>query len=686
MAKWRDYFQELLSSSSVAGVHYENNYIPDEENNDSGINESISLGEVKRAVQRLKKGKAFGYDGIPSEILTSERCVEFLHKLFNKCFESGKVPAMWANGIINPIQKASCADAKDPANYRGITLTSAVYKVFAGILNERLTNWAEENGIISDYQNGFRKSRSTVDHISTLTNIIECRKMEKKPTFICFVDFQKAYDSINRRLLWDKLSDIGLKGKIIRSLKAIYNDVKCSVRINGHYSDWFSVESGVKQGCLLSPMIFNLFLNDLSNAIEQTGLGVDIQGTRIGMLCYADDLAVMAESEEDLQHLLGVLSEWCQLNQMDINADKTKVVHFRTPSTDRSHCSFKIGLHDILISGSYKYLGLLLDEFLNYETTASFVAKSASRALGLVISKFKSAGGLSYNVFTKLYDSYVWSTISYGASIWGTKEFSCINAVQNRACRFFLGVGKYTPNNGVNGDMGWKPPIIKQWKCVLRLESRFKNMDNRRLNRHVYEWMCNKRGKHWKFRLNKQLEQYGIDQDDANVSRALESCMFQKHKDDWRIKINEESGSRPNQRNKLRTYKMFKNDYGAESYVTSVISRSHRSALAKFRCGVAPLRIETGRYERLPPGERSCFNCANLIEDELHVLIRCPLYQDLREELFIKAISIEQSFDGLTDVQKMCFIMSNKEIVKYTAKTCNDILTRRRSLFYNTGR
>ena len=176
-------------------------------------------------------------------------------------------------------------------------------------------------------------------------------------------------------------------------------------------------------------MIFNLFLNDLSTSLANTGLGIDIQRTKINMLCYADDLAILAESAEDLQFLLNAVSEWCDLNQMTIDADKTKVVHFRIPSFDRSIHSFKLGQENIGITGSYKYLGLLFGEFLNYETTAKFVAKSASRALGLVISKFKAAGDLSYNVFSKLYDSYVWSTISYGASVWGTKEFSCINAV-----------------------------------------------------------------------------------------------------------------------------------------------------------------------------------------------------------------------------------------------------------------
>ena len=103
----------------------------------------------------------------------------------------------------------------------------------------------------------------------------------------------------------------------------------------------------------------------------------------------------------------------------------------------------------------------MLTDTLDYNVTAKHVAQSATRALGLIIAKFKALGGMPNEVFSKLYEACVWPTISYGAAIWGTREFSCINAVQHRAARFFLGVGKYTPNASVNRDIGWTPPIVK---------------------------------------------------------------------------------------------------------------------------------------------------------------------------------------------------------------------------------
>lgn len=631
-----------------------------------------------------------GFDEIPAEVLQSDSSIYFLYMLFNNCFETGTLPSSWNYGIINPIQKSNCDDPRDPAYYCAITLTSTIYKAYCGILNDRIVKWAEENELISDKQNGFRKNRSTIDHLSTLTNIIESRKLAKKSTFVCFVDFRKACDAIDRTLLWRKLSNMGLNGKIFQSLKALYGNVKCSVRLNGHLTDWFPVTSGLKQGCLLSPLIFNLFVNDLSDALEATQLGIALQGidSKLNMLLYADDLALIAESEEDLQRLLEVLASWCGDNMMTINMDKTKVIHYRNPSKERTCFSFTYSNQRIDVISSYRYLGLVLDEHLNYNVTAKAVAKAASRALGLIISKFKSAGGLPYSVFTKLYDTVVWRTISYGACIWGTNEYSCINAIQNRACRFFLGVGKYAPNNAVNGDMGWIPPFIKQWKSVIRNYFRLKDMSEDRINKQVFRWMCDKSSsncKNWNFRVQKQLESQQLNGEDRSTIRLIEARMFVLFKDEWKTKIESDCGTRPNQTNKLRTYRNFKTEYGTESYVKRILSKNERSAMAKFRCGVAPLRIETGRYERLPVEQRLCCQCSGHIEDELHVITECPLYLDLRDNLYENARAIQENFSTFNRLERLCFIMSNDDLVKISAKTCSDILSRRRNFIFNSA-
>ena len=279
---------------------------------------------IQRVIIRAKCNKAPGFDEIPVDVLKNPTACSYLLSLFNVCFSVGKIPQEWSKCILNPIPKSSSLNKNDPLSYRGIALAPASYKLFCALVNNRLTKWAEDNNIIADEQNGFRAGRSTIDHISSLTNILETRKLKRKQTFVAFIDFKKAYDSINRNLLWSKLEDLGIAGNILNVIKVIYKDVQYCIRLNGLHTDWFSVGTGLKQGCLLSPLLFNLFINNLVDAIKSLNVGVDIDGEKAGILLYADDLVLMAETEPELQLMLDTLNIWCRNNKSRVNQEKSK--------------------------------------------------------------------------------------------------------------------------------------------------------------------------------------------------------------------------------------------------------------------------------------------------------------------------------------------------------------------------
>ena len=169
----------------------------------------------------------------------------------------------------------------------------------------------------------------------------------------------------------------------------------------------------------------------------------------------------------------------------------TFLIHFRNQSKPISTVEFRCRHKTIETVSQCIYFGLLLTEQLDYAKMAKQVANSASRALGLLITKFKTAGGLPFSTFTKLYNSTVLSVINYGASIWGCRRFSCVKAVQNRALRFFLVVGRYAPNAAVNGDSGWDSIYLTLWRCVMNQWCRIKLMDQSRLNCRIYQWSVN---------------------------------------------------------------------------------------------------------------------------------------------------------------------------------------------------
>ena len=187
--------------------------------------------------------------------------------------------------------------------------------------------------------------------------------------------------------MWSKIGKLGTEGKFLDTLRSLYDQVQCCVKVNGCRTDWFDVNIGLKQGCLLSPILFNVYINDLANLLEHSDNGVMVNGVKINCLFYADDLVLIGESEEDLQGLLNVLSQWCNTNGLNINTDKTKVVHFRLPSVRRTSFPFTCCSKPVECTDRYKYLGLVLNEFLDYSITAKYVAQSTTRALGLLISK-----------------------------------------------------------------------------------------------------------------------------------------------------------------------------------------------------------------------------------------------------------------------------------------------------------
>jgi hypothetical protein len=196
------------------------------------LNSDITVYEVHNVLLNAKKGKAVGSDKIPVEVLCNDLALEFLVCLFQKCFTTGLIPSEWSNGLISPIPKSSTSDPRDPLMYRGITLTSCVYKLFCGVLNNRLQSWSDVHGKIADEQNGFRPGRSTLDQLFSVSTIVETRKLRKMSTFIAFIDFRKAYDRIPRKRLLYKLKSMGIQGNMIHVLDAIYKDTQCCVRLN----------------------------------------------------------------------------------------------------------------------------------------------------------------------------------------------------------------------------------------------------------------------------------------------------------------------------------------------------------------------------------------------------------------------------------------------------------------------
>ena len=246
-----------------------------------------------------------------------------LHALFNKFFDESICPSSWAEGIIIPIFKKG--EHTDQNNYRAITLSSILGKVFTIILNKRLTKWAESNKIISENQAGFRKGHQTFYHIFTLQTLAKQYISKKQKLFVCFVDFKKAYDLVWRNCLLYKLLKYGISSKMKNMISSIYSYVK----VNGTLSKSFVCSLGLRQGCVFSLIIFSLFINDIEEDMRSLNtMGCKLYDTVIHTLLYADDLIIFANSKEELQMKIDKLSDFCSKWEIVVGLPETKIMIF----------------------------------------------------------------------------------------------------------------------------------------------------------------------------------------------------------------------------------------------------------------------------------------------------------------------------------------------------------------------
>ena len=259
-------------------------------------------------------------------------------------------------------------------------------------------------------------------------------------------------------------------------------------------------------------------------------------------------------------------------------------------------------------------------------------------------------------------------------------------------CRYFLGVNKYTPNVAIQGDMGLRVPWQHQWIEIIRQWCRVHDMQDVRLNKRIYIWSKDVRGSTWYSRLVAMLHKTNLsdylihdsinkDMLISDLKEKLENMFYQK----WSAELFKLESKSKKGNNKLRTYNTFKKDFVSECYVFTTMPRCHRSAMAQIRCGTAPIRLETGRYEGIPVEQRTCPLCKEAVEDELHIILECPVYNDVRHELLNKLmVDVNVLFCySKPEILKLILGCTDESHVKLCARACFNFLELRRKKLYN---
>ena len=357
---WREHFASLLappvannpSDQGLLDLVHENC-----KNFESELSNPITVTEFLEGVSSLANNKASGFDKISNEVLKPAKSVIAVPtlKLFNAILENSFYPSQWKSDILSPIHKSG--DKSNPNNFRGVSVSSCFGKLFNKVLQKRLEKYCDANAFISNTQGSGKSGSRTADHLLILKFLTDKYvKGRKKHLYTCFVDLQKAFDTVPRpRLFYKLLTDYSIGGKFLKIILEMYKNNKIYVKLSDGLLEPFISTISVKQGCVFSPLLFNLYIDKIGTIFDQTCDPVTIENDKINCLLWADDLLLISESASGLQECINRMNLFYSDLGLKINIKKTKVMIFNKKGTSLSkEFSFFLDNENIQITNQYQ--------------------------------------------------------------------------------------------------------------------------------------------------------------------------------------------------------------------------------------------------------------------------------------------------------------------------------------------
>ena len=673
MEKWVEHFENLNSRDPAInpinflrciGIKQEVNTLinrlPNENLFPDKLISKVSFFEVREFMKNLKSGKASGNDSICNEmiILTKDIIGLTVANLFSKIIELEYFPNSWSLSLIVPIHKSGELD--DPNNFRGISLNSCLSKLFTNIMNSRLMDTCEERELIDDNQIGFRKGFRTADHVFTLKTLIDQSFKRKNKLYSCFVDFKKAYDTVWRNGLMYKMLEKGLNSKFVRLIQNIYSKTKPCVQLESGLSHSFDSSVGLKQGCNLSPTLFNIFVNDLIHYVNQSNSDAPYLGNvKVSCLLYADDLVLISKSKEGLQNSLNALDKFTKDWFLEVNPKKTKCLVFSKTKSKEIIENFKLGETLLNFCSEYCYLGVLFSERGSFNVATKALNDKAKGSMFSLLRDINRQHACRPDILLDLFDRIIKPIALYNAEIWG---YSCIPTnvknldllnfkfisklpsenLHHKFIKTILGVGKLTSHWGIMNETGRYPLILDIFNYMINFFYHLITSKSELILSALY--------------VNKNLSKIGVNTWYKSLIRILKffniehlmytsdfneiASQIYKLKNTLRKKYDEiwesEKAEWKEKSSKIEFLLHLKKDFKMAKYLKNAdLLPSHRIAISKIRLSSTKFPIEIGRYENVPREQRICHFGCDKIGNEIHYLFNCnqPFIKKLRDNL-----------------------------------------------------
>ena len=378
----------------------------------------FSPEDIENAIDEIHKDAATIDSDIPAMVLKEYKSLLSypIYLIWKKSFDSESVPSDMKTQSINPIFKKG--DKSLPSNYRPISLTSHLIKIFERVIRQKLVAYLETNNLLSKNQHGFRKGRSCLTHLLKHVDDVIQSMLNGNEHDVVYLDFAKAFDKVDHEILLNKLKAFGITGKLFSWIKQFLVDRNQFVTVNGVKSFLAFVISGVPQGSVLGPILFIIYIDDLKDCLNSSSASSFADDTRLSKeISSCEDTALL---QDDLDSVV----KWAEHNNMALHEDKFELLTYRTsrskllnelPFTSEWLEYTTPSGQAILPSTSVKDLGVHLSSDLKWSVQASEVVKSAKKLANWVLSVFTDR---SSSVMLTLFKSLVRSRLEYSCPVW----------------------------------------------------------------------------------------------------------------------------------------------------------------------------------------------------------------------------------------------------------------------------
>ncbi len=472
----QDYMREL--GQETRGDDESEEEWEDEEEGDI-MDEEISKKEMEEAIKAMNKGKACGLDDIPAEFIMEGgiQLAEALRSIFNGIRIGNGMPGSWKKEKGKLLHKGKCRENLD--NYRGISIGSAIGKLFTKIVGNRLYRKIEKMKWLGEIQGGFREDRGTMDNIFILTQVMEEARRRNENYVVAFIDLRKAFDRVWRKGIWKVVRRLKIGKKFIKIVKDLYNGTCRRMKTGAGYTEEIPYTMGVKQGCILSPMLFALYMKGLGEILLEGGEGMEIGEVEISCLFFADDIVLIAKNIEAMKRQLIKIEKYNKEWKLETNYAKSKIMN--TKGQNNGVCRVKLeGGKEVAYDETkeMKYLGVTLDSKNIFRTHKNKKIKEGRE-------KVQETKGIAMGTDApEMTASYIWegevrNKMLYGCEVitYGKGDIKELEKIQAEMGRWIVGSPRNGAYTAVRGDLEWRTmegEIMKRklvyWGRLMRMK------------------------------------------------------------------------------------------------------------------------------------------------------------------------------------------------------------------------